>query len=93
MEIIRSFKAEYEHRHLMETTSLEADIAIAHKSERHITRGQYCGLVIALAGIGGGVYLVATGHDIAGASIVGVPLASILAAFLKSSADKQKTTK
>jgi hypothetical protein len=46
-------------------------------------RGQILGFVIAIVGVGGGLYVAATGAPAAGAAVSSVSLAAIVAAFLR----------
>ena len=46
-------------------------------------RGQIFGFIIAMVAVGGGLYVAVHGAPAAGASISGVPLVGIVAAFLQ----------
>jgi uncharacterized membrane protein YobD (UPF0266 family) len=46
-------------------------------------RGQIFGFIIALVGVGGGLYVAATGAPIAGAAVSSASLAAIVVAFLR----------
>jgi D-tyrosyl-tRNA(Tyr) deacylase len=46
-------------------------------------RGQILGFIIAVVGVGGGLYVAATGAPAAGAAVSSFSLAAIVAAFLR----------
>lgn len=44
--------------------------------------GLLAGFIISVLGIGGGIYLIATGHDWAGLSLAGINLTSLVGVFV-----------
>ena len=83
--IIASYEAEYSNRHRLEQMSLQGDIDAMKLAHWDVRRGQWLGFVISITGILSGAILVYLNHDVAGASLGGLSLASLLTAFLKSS--------
>jgi uncharacterized membrane protein len=82
-EIIQSFTAEGNHRRARELREVamcedwaRADIGLQK-------RGQILGFIIAVIGVGGGLYVAATGAPAAGAAVSSVSLAAIVLAFLR----------
>ena len=82
-EIIQSFTAEGNHRRARELREVamcedwaRADIGLQK-------RGQILGFIIAVIGVGGGLYVAATGSPAAGAAVSSVSLAAIVLAFLR----------
>jgi uncharacterized membrane protein len=81
--IIDSFITEGNHRRAREAREVtmceewaRADIGLQN-------RGQIFGFILAVIGVGGGLYVAATVSPAAGASVSGVTLAGIVAAFLR----------
>ena len=65
------------HRHRLETDSLQGALRVE-------ARGQWCALVVVLAGMLFGALLTYTGHGSAGLLAMLTPLAGVAAAFLHS---------
>ena len=64
-----------EHRHSMERTRVLGE-------SRRAFLGIIAGFIISVLGIGGGIYLIATGHDWAGLSLAGINLTSLVGVFV-----------
>ncbi len=68
----------------------EEDLRHTHQIQRKLTKDDFIysmtGLVlaglIAIGSVGGGIYLIATGHDWAGVSVVGGTLVSLIGTFI-----------
>jgi len=70
------------HRQFMEKTVVESDV-------RRSDRGLILGFIVTVLFGAGGIYLVATGHDLNGLVVIFLPLAGLVGTFVYS----QKTRK
>ncbi len=84
-KIIQAFEAEYLERHRIETMAMEGDILAMRLDHGNVKRGQWLGFLICMTGLISGSILVYLGHDVAGAALGGVSLASVVAAYFKGS--------
>jgi uncharacterized membrane protein len=80
--ILAMAEQQQSHRQFMERTVIEGDV-------RRADRGLILGFIITLLFGAGGIYLIATGHDLNGLAIIFVPLAGLVGTFIYS----QKTRK
>ena len=73
------------HRQRMEWEDLELQKEAMRKEFLESRIGQACAFLIALAFIGGGVYVIANGHEWVGAAVCGggVGLHALVSAFLQ----------
>ena len=72
---------------------MQMDKMVISGGSRRSYLGLVAGFVLSATVIGGGIYLIATGHDWAGASLVGLNLAGLAGVFVygsKSSRDEQR---
>ena len=72
---------------------MQMDKMVISGGSRRSYLGLVAGFVLSAMVIGGGIYLIATGHDWAGASLVGLNLAGLAGVFVygsKSSRDEQR---
>ena len=76
--ILESVEKRQEHSRELER------IVITGNSKRAYL-GLIFGFVISLIGIGGGIYLIATGHDWAGLSLAGINLTALVGVFVYGS--------
>lgn len=74
---MRTVEKEQTHDHAISDKILEVQTSLEK-------RGQACAFVIGVLGLGGGIYLFLTGHDVGGGLVVGGTLVSLVTAFLKS---------
>lgn len=74
-KIIKRFVEQGEHRQHLERTVIEGDVVLARW-------GLFCGFVIAVLGLGSGVFLIMQGHELGGGILSSVTLASIVGAFI-----------
>lgn len=81
-KIIDNGIAESEHRRKMEDKYLSGNIA-SHKL------GQFFGFIVAVLVVGGGIYLIATGKQIAGSILTGTTALGLIGLFTGSN-DKNK---
>ena len=80
--ILTQSENEQTHRHNQERTALEtARMVVAADSKRSYL-GIVFGFVISLLGIGGSIYLIATGHDWAGVTLGGINLTGLAGVFV-----------
>ncbi|HVZ76072.1 MAG TPA: DUF2335 domain-containing protein [Candidatus Paceibacterota bacterium] len=82
--IVRMAENQSEHRQKLENRVVWFDGA-------RMILGLIFGACMALAGIGAGTYLIATGHSAAGLTSMLVPLASIVGAFVYQQKKKMRT--
>lgn len=73
--ILRMAEQQSEHRQLLEKTVVIGD-------SKRADRGLICGLIVALAALGGGVFLIFTGHEWSGASIAGLDIIGLVSVFV-----------
>lgn len=85
-QIMDTFVAQSNHRMALEK------LAIGSQLEQS-NRGQYFGLIVALAGLGSAVYLGATGHDWLAGTIGGVTLVSMVTAFIVGKSEQRSNLK
>ena len=72
---------------------MQMDKMVISGGSRRSYLGLFAGFVLSAMVIGGGIYLIATGHDWAGASLVGLNLAGLAGVFVygsKSGRDEQR---
>lgn len=55
---------------------------VANSDSRRAYLGLVAGFIISVLGIGGGIYLIATGHDWAGLSLAGINLTGLVGVFV-----------
>ena len=67
-----------EHRRSVERTRVLGD-------SRRAYLGLIAGFIISVLGIGGGIYLIATGHDWAGLALAGINLTGLAGVFVYGS--------
>ncbi|WP_394825392.1 DUF2335 domain-containing protein [Pendulispora albinea] len=80
--ILRTFEAEAAHRHAIERAEM-ATVTEGVRAKYQLQGwGMACGFIVAMSGIGGSIYLIATGHDAAGATVFSVDLGGMVAAFI-----------
>ena len=72
-----------EHRHGIENRVVDGNI-------RAQSRGQWFGLIVALVGMAGGIYLIATGTSWPGVAIVSVDLVGLVGLFVYSQESKKR---
>ena len=72
-----------EHRTNWETKALDASI-------KHAGRGQFFGLIVALAAIGGAIYLGSQGQNIVGGFLVLASVIGIVERIVKRFTDKDE---
>ena len=65
------------HRQFMEKTVVEGDV-------RRSDRGLILGFIVTVIFGAGGIYLVATGHDLNGLAVIFLPLAGLVGTFIYS---------
>ena len=73
--IMEMAEQEQEHSRNMVSTVVVGD-------SRRAYLGLIAGFIISVLGIGGGIYLIATGHDWAGLSLAGINLTSLVGVFV-----------
>jgi len=71
------------HRHKLEERVVKSDI-------RRAWAGLISALVVAILALGASTYLIMNGHDLAGSSLFGGSLVSIVVAFLKGTESRRK---
>jgi uncharacterized membrane protein len=81
--IIDSFITEGDHRRAREVREVAMCEEWARADISLQKRGQILGFIIAVIGVGGGLYVAATVSPAAGAAVSGVTLVGIVAAFLR----------
>jgi uncharacterized membrane protein len=72
--------AEKQHEHRI---SIERTIVFGNSRRAYL--GLAAGFIISALGIGGGIYLIATGHDWAGLALAGVNLTGLVGVFVYGS--------
>ena len=80
--ILTQSENEQTHRHNQERTALETARMVVVADSRRSYIGIIFGFVISLLGIGGSIYLIATGHDWAGATLGGINLTGLAGVFV-----------
>ncbi len=73
--IMEMAEKEQEHSRNMVSTVIVGD-------SRRAYLGLIAGFIISVLGIGGGIYLIATGHDWAGLSLAGINLTGLVGVFV-----------
>lgn len=76
--ILESVEKQQEHSRNMERTVITGNSKRAYL-------GLFFGFIISILGIGGGIYLIATGHDWAGLSLAGINLTGLVGVFVYGS--------
>ena len=71
-----------EHRQQLEKT-------VVNGESRMSLLGLVAGFVLSTMVIGGGIYLIASGHDIAGAALIGINLVGLAAVFVYGSSNRR----
>ena len=71
---------EQDHNIQMEAISIERTVVVSDARRAYL--GLLAGFIISVLGIGGGIYLIATGHDWAGLSLAGINLTSLVGVFV-----------
>ena len=71
------------HRQFMEKSVVEGDV-------RRSDRGLILGFIITVMFGAGGIYLVATGHDLNGLAVIFVPLAGLVGTFIYSQNSRRR---
>jgi uncharacterized membrane protein len=84
--IIEEFKKEGEHRRDIEKALAKHSMSISR-------RAQLYALLLGMTGLGGGIYLCATGNNVGGLGMVGVSLATLVTAFLKALSNEKEAAK
>lgn len=80
--LIHVAEQEAEHRRSIEQAVVRAEIERVERESEEAKRGQYCALIITLAGLAAGAYTALQGHEVAG-SILGVGgIGGIVTAFI-----------
>jgi len=74
------------HRQFMEKSVVEGDI-------RRSDRGLILGFIVTIMFGAGGIYLVATGHDLNGLAVIFVPLAGLVGTFIYSQNSRRRERK
>lgn len=81
--IFRMAEKEQEHRHRMESTLVEAE-------SKAQARGQWLGFAVSLASISGAVFSAVMHAPVAvSVALVGIPVAGVVKAFLKTKDDRE----
>jgi uncharacterized membrane protein len=80
--IMERAKAEQGHRHLQESRIVEAQVADARLMRVETRRGQFLGAIVALAFLGGAIYLGANGHPVLAGTLGSTTVVSIVAVIV-----------
>lgn len=81
-EIVAWARDETKHRHAMEQKAISIDEKLAKSHVREILLGQIFGFIIAMAFLGGAIFLALRGYEIAAAALGSLGIGSIVVAFI-----------
>ncbi len=81
--ILSMAEQQQKHRMYLEKVVIESD-------SRRAWAGLIAGLVVALALLGAGTYLIATGHETGGTVLVGLDLATVVGSFIYGTRTRQQ---
>jgi hypothetical protein len=74
-----------EHAYNLDRTAIGIEQTVIVGDSRRAYLGLAAGFIISALGIGGGIYLIATGHDWAGLALAGVNLTGLVGVFVYGS--------
>ncbi len=74
---------EQDHNIQMEAISIERTVVVSDARRAYL--GLLAGFIISLLVVGGGIYIIATGHDWAGVALIGINLSGLVGVFVYGS--------
>ena len=74
---------EQDHNIQMEAISIERTVVVSDARRAYL--GLLAGFIISLLVVGGGIYIIATGHDWAGVVLIGINLSGLVGVFVYGS--------
>jgi uncharacterized membrane protein len=80
-KLLNAALEEIKHRREMEKLELDAEVELMRCQTKEVFRGQIFAFLITLGFAGAGVYVICSGHSVAGTVFGGVGLGSIVSPF------------
>lgn len=80
--ILRMAEQQSEHRQFLEKAVITGD-------NKRADRGLYVGAFVALSVLGGSIYLIANGHDIAGGIIASIDIVGLVSVFIYGTSSRR----